>query len=206
MNNKFSKLIAGVQILGGAILMISCIIETLAHLQKGTTFWIVFFLAFIVFVYSTLATYYGLLLWKDHPSAYTPSALIWSLQIPVVISGPLSFTLVTGFGFILKFVGNSVGFMLGFDMALGERHLIYINTQSSMFALGVNVFAIYCVHVLRLQSKKNARLLPSPQQSKQHFEGSECDIPFERDSETIKINSKVDYTDRFVEKWKSGEK
>lgn len=35
---------------------------------------------------------------------------------------------------------------------------------------------------------------------------SECDIPFKRDADSIKLNPKVDYTDKFAEKWKSGGK
>lgn len=41
---------------------------------------------------------------------------------------------------------------------------------------------------------------------KPYIEISECDIPFERDVDAIKVNQKVDYTDKFAEKWKTRKK
>jgi hypothetical protein len=54
-----------------------------------------------------------------------------------------------------------------------------------------------------VKPKSSSEILSTVENSKPSLEISECDIPFERNTDSIKVNQKVDYTDKFAEKWKS---
>ncbi|MGY6278391.1 hypothetical protein [Methylomonas sp. MgM2] len=55
-----------------------------------------------------------------------------------------------------------------------------------------------------VNAKPSPEILSTEESPKPSLEISECDVPFERDADSIKVSQKVDYTDKFAEKWKSG--
>lgn len=146
MKPKTRKFIAALQIIGGITLILSCVSDIYRIPETHNILSIAMYLAFMS--YAGAAILFGGHLWKDYSSATIPCVLIWATQIPWVISKPLSFGVVTGFGLVFQIVSTPMGMSLGFDFPLIERHVLYVAGQSSALVMGINFFAVFCVQYL----------------------------------------------------------
>ncbi len=77
-------------------------------------------------------------------------------QIPVVVSNPISFAIVTGFGLIVQMVTTTVSTAVTFEFALIERHVLYVAGQTPVSVIGINIFAGCCVQWLWLRKATRA--------------------------------------------------
>lgn len=146
MNGKARRTVAVFQVVGGALLLASSATESIKQVEALTPLALVLYPA--IFAYAGLVLYYGLRLWTNAPSSYIPSAILWTLQIPAVISGPVSYNMVTGFGFIARCIKTSAAINLGFEAVVVERHVLYLNGQVNGFLVGINLFAALCALAL----------------------------------------------------------
>ena len=141
--------------IGGIAMAISCGVEFVKHSTNQSAADLLLYL--LVIAYAATSAFLGASLWKDRTSSYLPSALIWSAQVPVIVSAPLSYAFCTGFGIVIQQVSTSATTGIKIDFALLERHVLYITGQPEAFVIGVNIFAIYCSYALLRQRKSILR-------------------------------------------------
>ena len=79
----------------------------------------------------------GIWLWNGEMRGYKYSKLIQALQIPVLMSGLLTYKFIFGLGIIVNLVGN-VGPV---NYALGGQSYLVIWGEVSELQLGINVWA-----------------------------------------------------------------
>ncbi|MDS4020831.1 MAG: hypothetical protein RKR03_10070 [Candidatus Competibacter sp.] len=142
------KTIAVIQIIGAAFLILSCVMEMYNIPETRNTLSLFLYALFIV--YAGISIYYGTALWSRKPSAKLPCIVIWALQIPFLISKPLSYYVVLGIGFVIhaNVTPNFTG--IAFDFSIPEKHIFYISGRPEILSFGINFFAVLVAHRLLL--------------------------------------------------------
>jgi hypothetical protein len=154
MNKSIPRAIAAIQTLGGIALLFGCLFELYRTPQAHNVFSISMYICFVL--YSALAVYFGINLWRGREISFLPCTAIWCFQIPTLISNPLSFSVVTGIGLGVQFsIRNNVSAIV-LDFPIIERHTFYIAGQPGVFTIGINFVAVYVVYALT--KRRNAKI------------------------------------------------
>jgi hypothetical protein len=157
ISGRLRKFMSSLQLLGGSVLLLSMAHDLYTMPQTHNLLSIGLYVIFILFCVAAIA--YGLLLWRGIESSRLPSAVIWLVQSPFVISSPISYSFVLGLAVQLQFVATPRGSAFTVNFPFLEQHILYFAGQQPNFAIGINVFAAYCCY--RLFSGKIA-INPQP--------------------------------------------
>jgi len=142
------KTISVIQIIGAAFLILGCIMEVYNIPETRNTISLILYALFIM--YAGISIYYGTALWSRKPSAKMPCIVIWALQIPFLISNPLSYYVVLGVGFVIHANVTSTFTGIAFDFSIPEKHIFYVSGRPEILSFGINFFAALVTHHLLL--------------------------------------------------------
>jgi hypothetical protein len=81
----------------------------------------------------------GVLLWLERPAARVASIVTQGVQLPKLISPPLTFTFSFGFD-LYPYVQSAAGFLkLGFDLKLLAFHQLFLNMEGAPVGIGISI-------------------------------------------------------------------
>lgn len=142
ISSRLRKFMASLQLLGGSVLLLSIAHEfSSTPPQDHNLLSICFYIIFILFCSAAIA--YGWLLRKGVESSRLPSAAIWFVQLPFVISSPISYSIVLGLAAQLQVIETPRGTAFNVNFPLFEQHIFYVAGQTPSFAIGINLLAAY---------------------------------------------------------------
>jgi hypothetical protein len=146
MSVRLRRAIAVLQVVGAAVLLLSLAGELIKLPQTHNFFSLGLYALFAIF--AIWAIIFGIELWKGHESSLLPSAVIWLLQTPHLVSSPLSYSVVLGLAtqFQLAFTPNGTAFAVNFPLL--EQHILYFAGQQQSFVIGINALAASITYAL----------------------------------------------------------
>jgi hypothetical protein len=146
MDKRLRRIIAGCQT-GGSVLALGALSYELTH----TGFHPVSVSALIaVFLVGACAVGIlgGLLLWRERRLGYQLSIVAQALQILLIVSSPISYSLIFGFGAWVYLEGSTGSWEVGVSFPFGERHEFRILGHRPRVTMGVNLAACCALYYL----------------------------------------------------------
>lgn len=141
MEKTLVKIIAWIEILGGAVGILISTYSVLRYLGKPGHLSLISGVVDIVFVFSVFA---GYMLYIDKKAGMVCSLLIQLIQIPQIFSNALIYLLFIGAN--VSVLVNSLGFRFG--IFGGSMFKIYTNNSVPHFTIGINLIAVVLFVVL----------------------------------------------------------
>jgi hypothetical protein len=147
MSRYLHKTIAALQ-LSGAVLTALLLGYEVAHSSRQRALGFEYLIAAYLFAACALGIWAGVLLWRNRPLGYKLSIATQALQVPLVMSSPLSYALMFGVGawVYLSRAGTSWGVETKFRV--GELYQFGVGRTAESVEFGVNVVACYIMYRL----------------------------------------------------------
>ncbi len=151
MNNKVIKAIAIIQIIGGALGILTSFLLIFIHPLLSIIILFLFLLSLVA----------GIFLLKDKKSGYLLTYIVQILQVPYVITNTITYSFVSGLQlvFFVNYSSQIFGFNTRFWMGSYANIYLFDSPVSEPFsALGFNVLPIIIVlYLVNYQFKQKAQ-------------------------------------------------
>jgi hypothetical protein len=149
MGKPLRRSIAALQIVG-AVLVVYSLSGEMAQRFSHRDFPVAveYLIALFLFAACALAISAGVLLWRDRPSGYGLSIVVQALQVPLLMSSFLNFSLMLGLG-LWFYVSRSDGsWGVEAKFRFGETYRFSVASAGGSFEIGVNLVACYFIYLL----------------------------------------------------------
>jgi len=156
-NNKLNKLIAIIEIVGGAIglFIIVPVIWGITSLLSSGTFSLaiagsilIFVLGICLYILSVIA---GVALWRNSRKGVTLSLIVQAVQIPSLVISGFIYSFISGLAMYL-YLDFQSGVWINFNISMFR---IYLSSSNNGFVLGINVIALLAfIYLWKLRNNK----------------------------------------------------
>ena len=147
MSTHLRRAIAALQLLG-AVLTALVLGYEVTHSAKQRAYSLEYLIAAYLFTACGLGIWASGLLWRNRPLGYKLSIVTQALQVPLLMSSPVSYALMFGVGAWVYVIRAGTSWGIETKFRFGELYQFGVGGTAESVELGVNVVAGYVMYRL----------------------------------------------------------